>query len=180
MSHEETVFGDEGDTYKELRLRSMVSGFPDPQDFGVITQRYNMLDMTYDEDALPGISGLLSVLSRSFAGGFLFGLPIMFFDQALGWKPFRGSNLRRRVSSSRPAEEQLQPSGMPSWSWIGWHGAATTSTDEGIRARYLTKTEETISITECILAKTRTNHLAHRFARADSSIVKNLKTYQDR
>ena len=45
--------------------------------------KYNARDLTYEQDALPAIWGLLSVLNRSFEGGFLQGLPEMFFDVAL-------------------------------------------------------------------------------------------------
>lgn len=177
VSHEETILSDEYDTYKELRFESILAGFPDPVGLGHILQDYNQRHLSYDEDALPGISGLLSVASRSFTGGFLFGLPIMFFDQALGWRPHRGpSNLRRRVQSSRPPEEQLTPSDLPSWSWIGWDGEIQISTDEAIRMYGYREMEETIPVTEWYTC--RDPYHAPR-KRIHSTWFENRETFKD-
>lgn len=105
-------------------------GFPDPVALSSIIQKYNERELRHEEDALPGISGLLSVLSRSFPGGFLCGTPIMFFDRFLGWCPKEPTGrLRRRVASDRSPEDQLKPSGLPSWSWVGWRGSISLAAD---------------------------------------------------
>ncbi|KAI1485568.1 heterokaryon incompatibility protein-domain-containing protein [Biscogniauxia mediterranea] len=133
-SHEDTILRDQKERSLKLRLEPILAGFPDLEAFWRIVSDYNHRDLTYAEDALSGISGLLSVASRTFTGGFLYGLPLMFFDLALGWRPDKLSNLRRRVPSSRPAKERLGPSELPSWSWVGWQGGIEITTQEAIRA----------------------------------------------
>ncbi|KAF1990198.1 hypothetical protein K402DRAFT_401651 [Aulographum hederae CBS 113979] len=71
--------------------------------------------LTYPSDAYRAITGLLSVWSRSFRGGFVSGLPQMFFESALLWQP-RSLVQRRATSPSKPQDY------LPSWSWIGWEG----------------------------------------------------------
>lgn len=94
-----------------------------------VMHRYNNREFSYEKDALPGISGLLSTWSRTFTGGFLCGLPEMFFDRCLGWKPLtHDTNLRRRASSGQHRDNQVQDASMailPSWSWLGWKGDVT-------------------------------------------------------
>ncbi|EHK22500.1 uncharacterized protein TRIVIDRAFT_191263 [Trichoderma virens Gv29-8] len=88
---------------------------------------YNYLDTTYPEDALPAISGLLKLISPSFARGFLFGLPIMCFEASLLWGSkfwylnavdvvYKG--LERRQYSGRSI---LPDAELPSWTWLGWN-----------------------------------------------------------
>lgn len=119
----ENLFHEEGlSKYIERALRDILAGFPVLDSLSYIIGEYNCLDLRYEEDALPGISGLLSVFSRSFTGGFLYGIPEAFFDRALGWEPlcYNGS-LTRRKSSDRPSHLKFT-AGLPSWSWIGWKG----------------------------------------------------------
>ncbi|KAI9163966.1 hypothetical protein HJFPF1_05601 [Paramyrothecium foliicola] len=88
---------------------------------------YNERQFRYEQDALPGIMGMLSVLSRSFVDGFLFGLPEGMFDAALTWHQiFLGPkrSMRRRVATaggthSAASMTQLM---LSSWSWVGWAG----------------------------------------------------------
>ena len=68
--------------------------------------------LTYEEDILRAFAGIMNVLSGGFPGGFHFGLPELFFDAALLWRPY--SFLERRTSSTGLA--------LPSWSWCGWKG----------------------------------------------------------
>lgn len=92
-------------------------------ELGQTVQEYNGKQLRYDEDALPAIAGPLTNLSRAFAGGLLYGIPEMFFEWGLGWTPSNATaELRRRTPSSRPFEDRLHPSGLPSWSWLGWQG----------------------------------------------------------
>lgn len=83
------------------------------------------MELRYEEDALPGITGVLSVLSRSFTGGFLYGIPETFFDRAIGWMvpmlPPWEVEVKRRVPSDRPNHLKFAP-GLPSWYWVGWQG----------------------------------------------------------
>ncbi|KAF4331605.1 heterokaryon incompatibility [Fusarium beomiforme] len=117
--------------------------------FNLLVSRYNNLALRYDEDALPAISGYLSVMSRVFKGGFLYGIPEMVFERGLGWRPyFPNCNLERRIRSSRSHDTQLTPSGLPSWSWIGWKGLVHTGLDEATRVGIKGTIEESTPITE--------------------------------
>lgn len=106
-------------------LRDILAEFPELDSLGKIIQKYNVLELRYEEDALPGITGLLSVLSRSFTGGFLYRIPETFFDRAIGWMvpmiPSWEVEVRRRVSSDCPNHLKFAP-GLSSWSWVGLQG----------------------------------------------------------
>lgn len=102
---------------------SVLKGQPDFPALNSLLGEYNKRQLSFPEDALPGISGLLSILSRPFDGGFLFGLPEVAFDSALLW----------RRSHNRPNMEKREDSGttnllsltsrLPSWSWISWRSS---------------------------------------------------------
>lgn len=135
--HEEVALGSEVDRdilYNQPEPNTILRGLPDLQLFRQLMSHYNSRSFCYEEDALPGISGLLSLLSRSFQGGFLCGLPEMFFDKALGW--CASSDLRRRKQSGRTGKDQLNHSlgKLPSWSWVGWEGRISDSTLEPVEA----------------------------------------------
>jgi ankyrin repeat protein len=89
-------------------------------DFGMYIEMvslYNSRDLTYPQDALPAISGILNSFSCSFASGFVSGLPRLFFDTALLWQPF--SKAKRRIAKDGG---MIAPNRhLPSWSWCGWH-----------------------------------------------------------
>jgi hypothetical protein len=97
-------------------------GAPKIDSLSRMLNQYNKRILSFDEDALPAISGLLTVLSREFVGGFLYGLPERFFDVALTWQPETESLLQKRTASGANNETSLGASGMPSWSWIAWSG----------------------------------------------------------
>lgn len=123
--HEEVAFGSEfhrGILGEQPEPDLILRGLPDLKSLRELVANYNSRSFSYEEDVIPGISGLLSLLSRSFQGGFLCGLPEMFFDRALGW--CAADDLRRRKPSGRPVKDQLpHPLGkLPSWSWAGWQG----------------------------------------------------------
>lgn len=135
--HEEMALGSEFDRdllYNQPEPNAIFRGLPDFQLFGKLMSDYNSRSFSYEEDALPGISGLLSLFSRSFQGGFLCGLPEMFFDKALGW--CASSDLRRRKPSGRSGKDQLDHSlgKLPSWSWVGWEGRISDGTLEPMEA----------------------------------------------
>lgn len=132
------------------RFGSILAGFPDLNSLNSFLLDHNERDFRYEEDALPGISGFLAVLSRSFPGGFLYGLPEIFFDRALGWEPWlSNTNLRRRVGSARPSENRVADSALPSWSWMGWQGQVSIGYNEAARIdRRETIIEETTPITQ--------------------------------
>lgn len=123
--HEEVVVGCEplqAILYQQPDPSIILRGSPDINSLRHLMSDYNSRSFSYGEDVIPGISGLLSLFSRSFQGGFLCGLPEMFFDKALGWCASR--DLRRREPSGRQGKDQLPNSlgKLPSWSWVGWEG----------------------------------------------------------
>lgn len=135
MWHEDLVPGVELDKYIEPRLREILAGFPVLKSLSNLIGNYNELQLRYEEDALPGIMGLFSVLSRSFSGGFLYGIPETFLDRALGWRPFwTHTVLTRRKPSDRPKHLKFA-SELPSWSWVGWKGLVTLG-DEAARINH--------------------------------------------
>lgn len=148
--HEEMILGADSKGYIDPRLGVMLAGFPDPESLEHTISSYNERELRYEEDVLPGIMGLLSVLSRSFTGGFLYGLSEMHFDRSLGWRPyFDNTNLRRRVQSNRPSNNRLSSLSLPSWSWVGWQGLVSGGSHEAARINdRMSFVEETITITE--------------------------------
>lgn len=147
--HEELIMDHTVRTYINPRMEEILAGFPNLSSLSNMIGNYNELQLRYDEDALPGIAGLLSILSRSFGGGFVCGIPELFFDRALAWKAQWGHiNLWRRTPSGRPAGNQLYPAYLPSWSWVGWEGLVNIGS-EAARINHLESTiEETIPITQ--------------------------------
>jgi hypothetical protein len=93
--------------------------WPDLQQYMNLIRDYNDRHLTFPEDIIAGFSGVLRMLSSVFIGGFVYGLPEMFFDDALLWQP--ESPVQRRVPSSRASSQSL-----PSWSWAGWRGDINT------------------------------------------------------
>ncbi|KAI1370548.1 heterokaryon incompatibility protein-domain-containing protein [Hypoxylon crocopeplum] len=93
-----------------------LSAWPDIRHYLNAVRSYNTRQFTFPQDALNAISGLFSVWRHAFDGGFISGLPQMFFHEALLWQP--EDELKRRVSTVDPNDT----SPLPSWSWIGWEG----------------------------------------------------------
>ncbi|KAF4963469.1 hypothetical protein FSARC_8518 [Fusarium sarcochroum] len=161
-------------------FHSMTAGLPNYYHMNRITVGYNDTTLRYDEDALPAASGMLSILSRSFLGGFLFGIPEMFFDQGLGWQAyFSSTDLRRRIPSGRPLQDQLPPCDLPSWSWIGWQGLVNTDGYEAIGVlEYGDRLQETIPITEWYTSLSPLDPPAER-RRIRSTWYENRNKYKD-
>ncbi|KAM0546001.1 hypothetical protein ACHAPJ_011113 [Fusarium lateritium] len=76
---------------------------------------YSCRDLTYDEDIILALSSTLKAMRNAFPHGFVYGLPLSFFDYGLLWRAW-GSGLNRRRGSR---EDAVCP---PSWSWAGWLG----------------------------------------------------------
>ncbi|KAF7556307.1 hypothetical protein G7Z17_g1502 [Cylindrodendrum hubeiense] len=110
-------------------LSTVLNGQPFFSGLNHLLSEYNYRKLTYPEDALPGISGLLGVLSRSFEGGFLFGLPEICFDSALMWRANSMNSMKRRKDSGRTNLLNLT-SRLPSWSWISWKCLGMTTIQE--------------------------------------------------
>lgn len=92
------------------------AAWPDLEDYARLVKNYSKRKLTYLEDVLPAFTGVMTTLSQTFQGGFIHGLPELFFDAALLWQP-ESLAYDSTVSKHRP-----QATGLPSWSWVGWHG----------------------------------------------------------
>ena len=86
------------------------SAWPDVKQYVSLVNDYTNRKLTYGEDGINAISSLLSVMGSSFSGGFINGLPEMFFNEALLWQPME---IMQRRSSSAGLND------IPSWSWAG-------------------------------------------------------------
>lgn len=180
--HEEMILGAEIDKYTpDLKQSVIMSGFPDLHCLHDIISDFSKTELRYDEDSLPALSGMLSVLSRSFTGGFLYGIPEMFFERGLGWCPrYRHTNLRRGIMSGRPVEKRLSPTGLPSWSWVGWRGfIAPFKSGEAARidASGGLWTEETIPVTQWYTSKSPRD-LPEKRRRIRPTWFENRETYK--
>lgn len=131
--HEELTLFAEMNNELSPQSNIVMAGFPDDSYLGRYFNEYNQRSLTFEEDALPALSGLLSVFSRSFEGGFLYGIPEMFFEHSLCWRASGTKGLQRRMASSRPIETRFEYSDLPSWSWLGWKGSVYTRSQTGIR-----------------------------------------------
>lgn len=76
------------------------------------------LNFTHEEGILQACAGLTSALSRNFTGGFVSGLPELFFDVALLWQP---NTIGSRRTHSRKTDTSQASKVLPSWSWAGWN-----------------------------------------------------------
>lgn len=115
---------------KDKYIFNLVQGKPDFPTLNALLAEYNGRSLTFPEDALPGISGLLSILSCSFKGGFLFGLPEVAFDSALMWRlGFPGSATQKREDSGSKNLLALT-SRLPSWSWVSWKSSGCSVLQE--------------------------------------------------
>jgi hypothetical protein len=75
---------------------------------------YNQRNLSHDSDVLSAFAGVICAFNPYFPGGFLQGLPELYFDLALLWQP--DGALRRR----KPNDSSIS---IPSWSWVGWEGS---------------------------------------------------------
>jgi len=97
------------------KLANLVwNGIPDLHGWRQLVTLYQKRDLTYDSDALNAFEGVQAALRLGFHGGFLHGLPEMFFDMALLWQP--------RLTCYQPAPRKSNGRNklFPSWSWAGW------------------------------------------------------------
>lgn len=175
---EHLCLGVEADKYINPRMGEIMRGMPNLLALGNLIGHYNQRTLTYDEDALPGIFGLLTVFSRCFLGGFLCGIPEMFFEAALSWRPqWDHTDLRRRVPSDEPNPGQLRPCTLPSWSWVGWEGLVDISQYEAgptnPRAWWM---KETFPITEWYTCESPTTSQRRRIK---NSWFETRETYKD-
>jgi hypothetical protein len=94
------------------------------RDYMGIIRQYTQRKLTVESDILDAIGALFKALTKAYkvAGGdygeaFRFGMPCVDLAQALLWQPTANAS-----HSRRPADGIGAP--WPSWSWVGWRGAA--------------------------------------------------------
>jgi len=113
------------DFIKQLHQRQVATfsaiSWPDITLYQSLVCDFSQTNFTYPEDVVDAFSGITTALSTVFQGGFLYGLPEMFPDIALLWRP--KSEMKRRL----PQRATNIPFQIPSWSWMGWHGAIDKS-----------------------------------------------------
>lgn len=95
-----------------------------------LIQQYTHRQMTFANDALNAIGGLMKILERSrqsnplskSRGSTLYGLPDEFLDLAILWQPSDGENvrLRKRVLKDKERVSVDDKDQLPSWSWAAW------------------------------------------------------------
>jgi hypothetical protein len=112
------------DNWLEIRPPSLVartgqvfrSGTERANNFNIYADavaEYTRRQMTFHQDGLNAIWGVLNRFGTWFRSDFLSGLPLTELDQALLWYP-SGNITRRKDQSGRYL--------FPSWSWVGWVG----------------------------------------------------------
>ncbi|CAI9630115.1 hypothetical protein GT037_009935 [Alternaria burnsii] len=101
--------------HQSLSIKYQAS-WPDFRRYLELCQSYSPRHFTYDSDVFLAFTGAATLLEKSFLGGILYGLPVLFFDIALLWSHF-GIASKRKWDATH--DESSQP---PSWSWMSWHG----------------------------------------------------------
>ncbi|KAK8007641.1 hypothetical protein PG989_001631 [Apiospora arundinis] len=102
-------------------------------EYSMLVSAYTSRNLTYETDILEAFKGIASEFNRYLEDyGFLFGLAIYMFDDALLWCPI--SQLRRRKPSPCYIMEcgfcpQDELHDYPSWSWAGWVGRVSYEED---------------------------------------------------
>lgn len=84
--------------------------WPDLDEYARIVMDFSARRLSIVDDTLRAFNGITQVLSNIYPGGFIYGMPLMFLDIALLWRP--QASVRRRAMSRPPF--------LPSWSWMGW------------------------------------------------------------
>jgi hypothetical protein len=90
--------------------------WPDLHHYCKLVLAYNQRLLTFPADGLDAFSAIINAMSRSFQGGFLYGVPELFFDIGLLWRSI--TTIHRRNVKSKDDGTFL----FPSWSWVGWEG----------------------------------------------------------
>lgn len=91
------------------------SPWPDMDDYARVVMDYTMRRLSFVEDTPRAFAGITSVLSKVFPGGFVWGMPVMFFEVALLWQP--QISIKRKTLPL----DNTHLNALPSWSWMGWY-----------------------------------------------------------
>jgi hypothetical protein len=98
---------------------SLISpGWPNMALYQNLVERYTRRTLSFPCDSIFAFSGILSSLNSSFLGGFIFGLPEIYFDVALLWQPLE--TLQDRKLLAEAIGKSVEP--LPTWSWCRWQG----------------------------------------------------------
>lgn len=127
-SRRDSAVGEEGPPPSSRFIRQLKT--PTTSDLSLyadVVCPYNGRDLTYLEDGLAACLGILHRLMPAFPGGFIFGLPRLYFDFALLWQPLKGSYSSLKLSDPSSHDEAggrmdlptRRPT-LPSWAWCGW------------------------------------------------------------
>lgn len=100
--------------------------WPDLDEYARICMDFSARRLGNIQDTPDAFRGFTTVLARTFAGGFVCGMPVLFLDAALLWRP--AATIRRRQLVPTMSSGGMPP--VPSWSWLGWFfdGAAADMT----------------------------------------------------
>ncbi|KAK1978957.1 heterokaryon incompatibility protein [Colletotrichum cereale] len=96
-------------------------GYPSLTIYSRLMEDFNQRQLSYPQDCLSAMAGILPCYTKVFTGGFLCGLPEMFFDVALLWQP-EGDLVRREPVETSVSLCGNSPNNLPTWSWVGWQG----------------------------------------------------------
>ena len=90
--------------------------WPDLDRWADLVEKFNARKLTFDEAVMDAFAGLRSIFDGQFSGGILWGIPEMYFDICIIWKP--RNVLRRRTAYNHA----ILADSLPSWSWVAWEG----------------------------------------------------------
>lgn len=79
-----------------------------------LVEQYSDRSMTHQTDALLAIEGVLAVLRSTMGTQFMYGLPIIYLNEALLWLA-HDPPVRRTVTMKTTTDLMF-----PTWSWAGW------------------------------------------------------------
>lgn len=88
---------------------------------GLVASEFNRRHFRFQEDALRAFLGIQNYLHGLFPGGLNYGLPELFFDIALAWRPKRW-NIEKMTKRVTQADSFHGEDYLPSWSWMSWQG----------------------------------------------------------
>lgn len=113
---------DSGARLRRITNRRFNSDIPHFVDYQKQIGEFNTRHFTNPKNVVPAFAGITTVLTHSFRGGFLYGLPVIFFDRGLCWQPGHTPTMPSAKFQRRKPRGSLTgaTNPLPSWSWMGW------------------------------------------------------------
>ena len=102
--------------YPKERMKKHSPDFTAFQSYAFFINQVSARKISFENDRIDCVRGLLENLSRDVPGGFIWGHPIAAFDSSLLFSP--------GVYSKAP---HTRREGFPSWTWAGWHFVVTSN-----------------------------------------------------